>query len=159
LPAGKNYGIEVSSEEYLFYSKNINIPHLKEFKEIEDLICLNRVKVGSKIILHNVFFDVDRSTLRSDSEVELMKLFEVLSSNPNLRIEISGHTDNDGDEQHNLKLSDDRAKAVKDYLIKKGISESRLTYKGYGESQPIAENNTPENKQLNRRTEIKIIGN
>lgn len=159
LPAGKNYGIEVTSEEYLFYSKNINIPHLKEFKEIEDLICLDRVKVGSKIILHNVFFDVDRSTLRSESEVELLKLYEVLSTNPNLRIEISGHTDSDGDEQHNLKLSDDRAKAVKDYLIKKGIAESRLTFKGYGESQPIAENNTPDNKQLNRRTEIKIIGN
>jgi outer membrane protein OmpA-like peptidoglycan-associated protein len=159
LPSGKNYGIEVTSDTYLFYSKNIDIPNLKEYKEIEDLICLNRAKVGTKIILHNVFFDIDRSTLRTDSEVELLKLYEVLANNPLLKIEISGHTDSDGDELHNLKLSDDRAKAVKDYLVKKGISESRLVYKGYGESQPMAENNTPENKQLNRRTEIKIIGN
>ncbi|MFN8415824.1 MAG: OmpA family protein [Cytophagaceae bacterium] len=159
LPTGKNYAIEVDAKTYLFYSKNIDIPNLTEYKEIEDLICLERIEKGTKIILHNVFFDVDKATLRPESELELNKLYEILLKNPSLKIEVSGHTDSDGDAEHNLKLSDARAHAVKDYLIAKGIDATRIVYKGYGETTPIAENNTPENKQLNRRTEIKILEN
>ncbi|MCU0416645.1 MAG: OmpA family protein [Cytophagaceae bacterium] len=159
LPAGKNYAIEVDAREYLFYSKNIDIPALLEYKEIEDLICLDKIAKGTKIILHNVFFDVDKASLRTESELELNKLFEILLKNPSLKIEVSGHTDSDGDAAHNLSLSEARAHAVKDYLILKGIDPNRIVYKGYGESVPIAENTSPENKQLNRRTEIKILEN
>jgi outer membrane protein OmpA-like peptidoglycan-associated protein/tetratricopeptide (TPR) repeat protein len=156
MPAGKNYGISVESPGYLFYSKNIDIPFLDHYKEIDDEICLEKIKVGTKIILRNVFFDVDKATLRSESEGELEKLFEILSNNKSMKIQISGHTDSDGNDDHNLKLSDARAHAVVDYLIAKGVDASRLTFKGYGETRPVMPNDTPENKQLNRRTEIEI---
>ena len=106
-----------------------------------------------------MFFDVDKATLRKESEIELEKVYEILSKNPAIKIEVSGHTDSDGDDEHNLKLSEARALAVKDYLIAKGISADRIQSKGYGETKHIADNLTPENKQLNRRTEIKILEN
>ena len=157
LPEGKNYGIRVESPGYLFYSKNIDIPVLEHYQEIDDEICLDQLKVGTKIVLRNVFFDVDKATLRNESEAELAQLVEILKNNKNIKIQISGHTDSDGNEDHNLMLSEARAHTVVDYLIDKGIDGFRLTFKGYGETKPVAPNDTPENKQLNRRTEIEII--
>jgi len=160
LPAGKNYGISVEASGYLFESKNINFPLTDGYIEIVDTICMNKFKVNSSIILRNVFFDVDKSTLRPESVQELDKLVDILRHNPNLKIELSGHTDSDGNDDHNLVLSDNRAKAVVDYLIKKGgINPNRLTWKGYGETKPIELNDTPEHKQQNRRTEVKILSN
>lgn len=159
LPAGKNYAITVEAKGYLFHSKNIDIPKLEIFKEIDDEICLDKIDIGSTIVLNNVFFDVNKSTLRKESEIELDKLFDILSKNPKIKIEVAGHTDSDGDTQANLMLSDARAHAVKDYLIAKGISADRIIYVGHGEDKPVAPNDTPENKQLNRRTEIKILAN
>ena len=157
LPEGKNYGIRVESPGYFFYSKNIDIPVLEHYQEIDDTISLDPLKVGTKIVLRNVFFDIDKSTLRNESEAELNHLLEILQNNKNIKIQISGHTDSDGNEDHNLALSEARAHTVADYLINKGIESSRLTYKGYGETKPYAPNDSPENKQLNRRTEIEII--
>ncbi len=159
LPAGKNYAITVEAKGYLFYSKNINIPHLESFKEIDDVICLDKIDIGTTIVLNNVFFDVNKATLRKESEIELDKLVDILTKNPKIKIEVSGHTDSDGETQANLTLSDARAHAVKDYLIAKGISADRIIYVGHGEDKPVAPNDTPENKQLNRRTEIKILEN
>jgi len=159
LPAGKNYAITVEAKGYLFNSKNINIPHLENFKEIDDVICLDKIDIGTTIVLNNVFFDVNKATLRKESESELDKLYDILSKNPKIKIEVAGHTDSDGDPQANLTLSDARAHAVKDYLIAKGISADRIIFVGHGESKPVAPNDTPENKQLNRRTEIKILEN
>ncbi|ABG58832.1 OmpA family protein [Cytophaga hutchinsonii] len=159
LPAGKNYSITVEAKGYLFHSKNINIPKLEEFKEIDDVICLDKIDIGTTIVLNNVFFDVNKSTLRKESETELDKLFDILSKNPKIKIEVAGHTDSDGDTQANLTLSDARAHTVKDYLIGKGISADRIIYVGHGEGKPVVPNDTPENKQLNRRTEIKILEN
>lgn len=159
LPAGKNYGIAVESPGYLFYSKNIDIPLLKDYVEINDSVCLEKIKIGTHIVLRNVFFDVDKATLRPESESELERLAEILQKNPTIKIQIDGHTDSDGNDDHNLKLSDARAHAVVEYLVsKKGISQERLGWKGYGETQPIAPNDTPANKQLNRRTEFSIVG-
>lgn len=158
LPAGKNYGIAVEAKGYLFYSKNIDIPLLNHYLEINDTICLEKIKIGTHIILRNIFFDVNKATLRKESEAELARLYEIMVNNPTLKIQIDGHTDSDGNDDYNMKLSDARAHAVVDYLIKKGISKERLSWKGYGETQPIAPNDTPENKQLNRRTEFEIIG-
>ncbi|MFN3405656.1 MAG: OmpA family protein [Cytophagaceae bacterium] len=156
LPAGKNYGIRVESPGYFFYSKNIDIPFLEHYVELDDEVCLDELKVGTKLILRNVFYDVDKATLRPESEAELTRLVEILEHHKNIKIQISGHTDGDGNDEHNMKLSQDRAKSVYDYLVSKGIEIFRLTHKGFGKTRPIAPNDSPANKQLNRRTEIEI---
>lgn len=157
LPAGKNYAVSVEAPHYLFYSKNIDIPQLNEYKEFKDTIRLEPIKVGSSIVLRNVFFDYNKATLRPESESELARVVKIMKLNPTLKIQIAGHTDSDGNDDYNLKLSENRSKSVVDYLVTKGIAISRLTNKGFGETVPIAPNDTPENKQLNRRTEFKII--
>ncbi len=105
----------------------------------------------------NIFFDSDKSILKPESVTELNKLLEILKKNEDLRIELGGHTDSDGNDEHNLQLSDDRAKAVVNWLIEKGVDKEKLQYKGYGESKPRVENDTPQNKALNRRTEVIIL--
>lgn len=157
LPAGKNYGIAVRKEGYLFHSENFDIPNTSAFQQVEKDVELKNIAVGSKIILKNIFFDFDKATLRPESTNELQRLTKLLNDVPTLKIEISGHTDSKGANDYNLKLSDNRAKAVVDYLINAGIPSSRLTYKGYGEEQPISTNDTDAGRQLNRRTEFKII--
>ncbi|HOT89640.1 MAG TPA: OmpA family protein [Bacteroidales bacterium] len=107
--------------------------------------------------LENVFFDTGLSTLKTTSYKSLNDLVEVMKLKPSLIIEIGGHTDNTGSTEINLKLSQDRADAVRNYLIKKGISSSRITAVGYGDSLPVADNLTEEGKAKNRRTEVKII--
>ncbi|MBC7862534.1 MAG: PD40 domain-containing protein [Bacteroidia bacterium] len=158
LPSGKNYGISVSAPGYLFHSENFNIADTAAYIEVVKNIQLHRIAEGKKVVLKNIFFDFDKATLRSESVSELEKLNRFLKENPTVKIELSGHTDNKGTKEYNQKLSESRAKAVVDYLISKGISASRLTFKGYWFSQPISENDTEEGRQLNRRTEFKIMG-
>lgn len=157
LPAGKNYGIAVKKEGYLFHSENFDIPATAAFQEVTKDIALKNVSVGTKIILKNIFFDFDKATLRPESTNELERLTKLLNDVPTLKIEISGHTDAKGAADYNQKLSQNRAKAVVDYLVKAGIAADRLTFAGYGKDQPIASNDTDEGRQLNRRTEFKII--
>jgi len=116
------------------------------------------VAVGSKIVLRNILYETDKYNLLPESFTELDVLVHFLKDNPGIRIEIGGHTDDEGTEEYNLDLSDRRAGTVYEYLIIKGISEERLTYKGFGESQPVSPNDVPEGRALNRRTEIRIIG-
>jgi outer membrane protein OmpA-like peptidoglycan-associated protein/tetratricopeptide (TPR) repeat protein len=158
LPAGKNYGIAVKKENYLFHSENFDIPATSAYQEIVKDIALNSIAIGSKIILKNIFFDLGKATLRPESVNELERLKALLTELPGLKIEISGHTDSRGSDASNQLLSENRAKAVVDYLIKNGIAADRLTYKGYGKNQPIAPNDTEANMQLNRRTEFKVTG-
>lgn len=157
LPAGKNYGINVSASGYLFHSENFNISDSATYREVDKIIEMKKIEVGQKIILKNIFFDTDKSVLRTESEGELDRLANILKNNPDLKIEISGHTDSKGNEQHNKTLSENRARAVVDYLEAAGISKDRLTYKGYGPSEPIAANDTDEGRQLNRRVQFEII--
>lgn len=160
LPSGKNYGIAVKAEGCLFHSENINIEAATaSYQEIINDIKLKKIEIGSKVVLKNIFFDTGKSILRSQSTSELERLLKLLEDVPTLKIEISGHTDNVGSAKMNQGLSEKRAKAVVDYLIGKGIDQTRLTYKGYGFDQPIATNDTDEGRQLNRRTEFKIVGN
>ncbi|MDR2361754.1 MAG: OmpA family protein [Prevotellaceae bacterium] len=159
LPSGKNYGITVMAEKYLFHSENFNVPLTAGYQEIEQEIRLERLEVGSKIVLRNIFFDFSKATLRPESKSELNRLIQLMNETPSLVIEISGHTDNIGSAQFNKTLSENRAKSVVEYLKKEGIADSRLSYKGYGMDQPIAPNDTEENRQLNRRTEFKVINN
>jgi outer membrane protein OmpA-like peptidoglycan-associated protein len=155
---GKNTAFQVQKEGYLFYSQNINLKeNTSQAKPYELEILLMPISVNSKITLNNVFFDFDKSNLKPESFVELDKLVELLQKNPTVKIEISGYTDDKGDEKYNQVLSQKRAESVMDYLIQKGIDKIRLTAKGYGETQPIAPNDTEENKAKNRRTELKVL--
>ncbi len=157
LPSGKNYGMAVKAEGYLFHSENFNIPPTTSYREVEKNIQLKKVEVGSVIVLNNIFFDFNKSTLRPDSYAELDRLLKLLTDMPTLKIEISGHTDNIGSASYNKTLSENRAKSVVDWLVSKGIKSDRLTYIGYGFDKPIATNDTEEGRQMNRRTEFKII--
>ncbi|MGB4229892.1 MAG: OmpA family protein, partial [Bacteroidales bacterium] len=157
LPSGKNYGIAVKKEGYLFHSENFVIPENAQYQEIQKDIYLKPIKIGQSIVLRNIFFDFDKATIRPESKTELENLIKLMNDNPNIKIEISGHTDNIGSAAYNQKLSESRAKAVVDYLIEHGIERSRLSYMGYGLEKPIASNDTEEGRQLNRRVEFKII--
>jgi outer membrane protein OmpA-like peptidoglycan-associated protein len=157
LPGGKNYGIAVKADNYLFHSENFDIPASAAFQEVTKDIALNNLAVGTKIVLRNIFFDFDKSTLRPESTNELERLTKLLQDVPTLKIEISGHTDNKGAAEYNQRLSESRAKAVVDYLVSKGIAADRLQFKGYGLTQPMAPNDTDEGRQLNRRTEFKVL--
>ena len=160
LTSGKNYMVNVSKDGFLFYSGNFSLLNLKADVTKPYLIDipLDPIDTGYVVELKNVFFDVNKWDLKSESTAELDKLILLLNKNPKLRIEISGHTDNSGDRKANFTLSSNRAKAVFDYLISKGkIDPSRLTYKGYANTKPLVANSSPENMARNRRTEFKVI--
>lgn len=167
LPAGKNYGIAVKSEGYLFHSENFDIPADAGYQEYEKVILMKKVKVGESIVLRNIFFDLDKYSLKDESKTELDRLYTLLVENPTLVIEISGHTDTQGSAAYNQQLSEDRAKAVVDYLVAYGIERTRFEYKGYGETMPqisdaeIAKMKSSTQKKeahaQNRRTEFKIL--
>lgn len=157
LPSGKNYGIAVKMDGYLFHSENFDIPITGTYQEVTKDVELEKIAVGSVIVLRNVFFDYNKSTLKTESYTELDRLVKILQDNPSIRIELSGHTDSRGSDDYNQKLSEARAKSCVDYLVSKGIAASRLEYKGYGESKPIDTNDTEEGMANNRRTEFKII--
>jgi len=159
LPSGINYGIAVIAKDYLFYSENFDLPEMSDFEIVKKDITLQNVCIGCKIVLRNVFFDTGKFSLRPTSTPELDRLFKLLNDIPRIKVEISGHTDNTGSESTNQKLSENRAKAVVDFLIRKGIDTSRLQYKGYGSAEPVAGNDSSKGRQLNRRTEFKIIEN
>lgn len=157
LPSGKNYGITVEADGYLFHSENFDIKNGGDFNMVNKVVELKNIKKGSTIALRNIFFDSGKSTLRSESNGELDRLVKLLKEVSSLKIEISGHTDNVGSESLNSKLSQDRAQAVVNYLVGKGIPKARLVAKGYGSTKPIASNNSSSGRQQNRRTEFKIL--
>jgi outer membrane protein OmpA-like peptidoglycan-associated protein len=162
LPAGKNYGIAVKKEDYLFHSENFDIPKTAAFQEVEKNIELKKLSVGSKIVLRNIFFDLDKATLRPESTVELNRLIGLMNEVPTLKIELGGHTDSRGSDSYNMDLSKRRAAAVVDYLTKAGISADRLKSEGYGETQLVNKCSngvkcSDEDHQMNRRTEFKVL--
>ncbi|MEQ9064818.1 MAG: OmpA family protein [Vicingaceae bacterium] len=159
LPSGRNYGISVNKEGYLFHSENFNLPEYSEFNMVNKDVEMKNIAVGSKIALRNVFFATGKADITSESNAELKRLIDLLNAVPRLKIELSGHTDNTGSESLNQKLSQERAGAVKQYLISKGISSDRLVAKGYGSSRPVGTNDSKEGRQNNRRTEYEIIAN
>jgi outer membrane protein OmpA-like peptidoglycan-associated protein len=167
LPSGKNYALIIRKDGYLFHSENFNIPATAAYQEVEKNICLKKIEIGSIIVLKNIFYDYNKASLRDESKNELDRLTTLLNENPTIKIELSAHTDSRGGNKYNLSLSERRAQSCVDYLIKKGIPESRLVSKGYGETKliksdtEIAELKFEEDKeaahQENRRTEIKIL--
>ncbi len=159
LPSGKNYGMSVNAPGHMFYSENFDIPAAQGYTEIHKDIQLMPIDPGSKIVLRNVFFDVNSATLKPESYPELNRLAEILKRYPGIVVEISGHTDNTGSFQYNMKLSQRRAESVVMYLISQGVPASALVAKGYGPTKPIAPNDTPEGRALNRRVEVKVLVN
>ena len=157
LGAGKNYGLNISRAGYLFYSDNFSLIGLKDKKAFNLTVLLSPIEVGNKVILKNIFFDTNKFELKAESKAELQKLVEFLQLNQTVKIEISGFTDDVGNNETNVVLSEKRANSVYQYLSANGIVATRLVYKGYGEAQPIAPNTSDDNRALNRRTEFMII--
>lgn len=159
LPLGSDYAFNVSKPGYLFYSASFN---LSEARGISDPflaeIKLQPVKTGNSMVLRNLYFEFDSYEFLPESLPELEKLFAFLNENPALSVEIGGHTDNTGSSAYNQALSEKRAEAVVKYLVEKGIPASKMSFKGYGFSKPVAPNDTEEGKQQNRRTEITVTG-
>lgn len=177
LQGGKNYMYNVSKQGYLFFSENfalkdtfgdkpfrLNIPLKPIVRDTATLAAHsatnnNALKAGQSVVLKNVFFNTDAFDLQTVSYTELNRLAQLLTENPNLRIEIGGHTDSTGTVAHNLELSSKRAKSVYEYLISKGIDKKRLSYQGYGSTRPIADNKTLQGRATNRRTEFTVKTN
>ena len=129
------------------------------YKEIHKDLYLVPIEIGQVVRLNNVFFDFDKWDLRPESFIELDRVVKLLKENPAIEIEMSAHTDSYGSDEYNFKLSDNRARSVMEYILSKGIEPKRIISQGYGEAKPVAENDTPENRQLNRRVEFTILKN
>jgi outer membrane protein OmpA-like peptidoglycan-associated protein/tetratricopeptide (TPR) repeat protein len=159
LPIDKNYALNVSQQGYLFYSENFSLKGIVDnSKPYQMDVPMVSIDTGSVVELKNVFFETAKFDLKPESKVELDKLVSFLTFNKTLRIQLSGHTDNVGDKKNNQLLSENRAKAVYEYLVSHAIDAKRLTYVGYGDTRPKVKNDTDENRAMNRRTEFKVIG-
>jgi outer membrane protein OmpA-like peptidoglycan-associated protein len=157
LPVGKDYAFNVNRKGYLFYSDHFFLSKSTPDSTYEKNIPLQPIEANASVVLKNIFFDVNQYELKPASQVELDRIVQLLAENPSVKIEISGHTDNEGKPADNLVLSNNRAKAVTNYLVSKGIAAQRLVSKGYGETKPVANNQTEEGRAVNRRTEMKVI--
>ncbi len=158
LPPDRNYVLNASKRGYVFLSDSFELRSSGDDVEpVHKDVQMERIEPGKTVELKNVFFDTDKYELKPESRAELMKLYKFLKNNANLKIELAGHTDSVGTKEDNQVLSENRAQAVRDFLMEQGIDENRLTAKGYGETRPVATNETPEGRQKNRRTEFKIL--
>lgn len=157
IPSGKDYALNVNKEAYLFHSENFSLKNYQSLEPYKLDIQLQKLRPGATIVLNNVFFETSKWDLMTISQTELNKLVDLLKANPTKKIEISGHTDNVGSDDANMTLSNNRANSVVEYLTKHGIPAAQLTSKGYGETSPIATNETEEGRAKNRRTEFKIL--
>jgi outer membrane protein OmpA-like peptidoglycan-associated protein len=157
LPTGKSYALNVSKEGYLFFSENFELKNVKNSRDpfIKD-VPMKPIRKGESIVLKNIFFDTDKYELKDESKIELNKLIGFLKKNSTINFEISGHTDNVGTKEYNQGLSERRAKSVFDYLLANEIPSARMVSKGYGDTRPVADNNTDAGRAQNRRTEFMI---
>ena len=158
LPVGRQYAMHATSPGYLFNSQHFNLEENYSFtKPYRVDIELEKPEIGSNTILRNIFFKFDSYELMPQSFVELDRMADFIKNSVGLKFEIGGHTDNVGKDVYNQQLSEKRAKAVCDYLLAKGVNAGQLSFKGYGESVPIGDNATPEGREMNRRTELKVV--
>lgn len=154
LPLGDKYDIKLKSFEIDIDYAAMEIPKFEGFFTQNVHV---KYELPKTYTLENIYFDTGKATLKPESTATLQSMSELMLNKKSLEIEISGHTDNVGNDEYNLKLSEDRANAVKNYLVVKGIENSRVKTIGYGPSQPIATNDTEEGRQKNRRISVKII--
>jgi outer membrane protein OmpA-like peptidoglycan-associated protein/tetratricopeptide (TPR) repeat protein len=157
LPAGRTYSVSANKEGFFFYSQRFEVAANAKYQEIKKDIVLKPIEKGAKVVLNNIFFETGKALLTPASKLELEKAVDLMKKNPSMVIEVGGHTDNVGDDNSNMKLSHERAKAVRDYMVTAGIPSARIQSKGYGELNPVAANDTDEGRKTNRRTEFIII--
>ena len=157
VPVGRDYAFNVNRRGYLFFSDNFLMTTHSPDSIYEKNIALQPIEANASVVLKNIFFAVNKFELKTESQVELDKLIQLLTENPTLKIEISGYTDNVGKPTDNLTLSNNRAKAVVNYLVSKKIAAARLTSKGFGQTKPLADNKTEDGRAMNRRTEMKVV--
>ncbi len=160
LPQGKRYGFFATKQGFLSTSENLDTKDLKEFKEIEINLYLTPIEVGQSVRLNNIFFEPNSATLKTESYPELKRVADFLKANPNIIIEIGGHTDNGAtgtSPSYLIQLSQSRAKSVVDYILKCGVEMGQINYKGYGNTKPIADNNSAEGRAKNRRVEFTVL--
>ncbi len=153
LPRNKEYTITALAKGHMPYRETFKLTAKNNKKDLY----LDRIKVGDRFAMRNVQYESGKATLKKESITELTILKEFMTENPYIKVEVSAHTDIVGSHSMNMKLSVARAKSIYDWLTKNGIAKERITYKGYGPDQPIATNDTPEGRALNRRSEIKIL--
>jgi len=158
LQEQKKYGLEITAKDYLFFARSLDL-NQEEIRSdtIRKNFTLDKVEIGKKVVLENIYFETNSSKLKTISYPELERVVRLMKDNPGVKLEISGHTDNVGSFLANKRLSEARARSVVDYLVKQGVPRSRLTYKGYSFTQPIASNDTPAGRQKNRRVEFKVL--
>ena len=157
LPEPKLYAIEINASGYLYYLDILDYSSETGDVELKEDFFLRRVEVGTKVVLNNIYFETGKAILRPESYEALDQVLRFLENNPSMRLEISGHTDNTGSLRINQKLSRDRAAAVVNYLVQKGIPQAMLESRGYADTQPIATNSTADGRQQNRRVEFKVL--
>lgn len=157
LPPGKKYSFIAQQKEFYPISENIDLKAVSAYNEFAKNLYLLPIERGEAIRLNNIFFEFNSADLMPESFNEIDRLFDILNENQKLNIEIGGHTDDQGSEQYNNNLSENRAKSVLNYLIEKGINKNRLTAVGYGKSSPVVANDSDENRAYNRRVEFKVL--
>lgn len=147
--------LEVNAEGYFF--ANIPFTFNADSTLMLKNIALQRMATGARIVVENILFSSGNATIRAESYPDLNRLARLLIENQDVRIEVSGHTDNVGSAALNKRLSRSRAQAVKNYLVSQGVDGNRIEFEGYGFDKPIAPNTTPEGREANRRVEIEVI--
>ncbi len=158
LPYGQKYSMRAIAKDFIAEGDNVDLTQMKGFQEIKGKeLKLVPIEIGRTVRLNNIFFDTGKSELRPESGPELDRLVTTLNEAPKIVIEVRGHTDNTGSNEINAKLSQDRADAVREYFISKGIEPDRVGSKGFGESKPVATNDTDDGRQQNRRVEFLIV--
>lgn len=156
-PTNNKYSFNIIADGYMLYSRHLDIKDEDANKPLNLEILMEKIKAGNKVKLNNIFFDTNKFDLLPHSIVELNLVIQLLNANPTIAVEIQGHTDDVGTLKDNQILSENRAKAVYEYLTTHGISKKQLSYKGYGETSPAADNSTPEGRQENRRTDFLVV--
>lgn len=157
LPEGKVYGVEINASGYLYYLDVLDLSRASNLEKTVLNFYLRPVEVGAKVVLENIYFETGKAVLRPESNDALDQVYRFMENNPAVRLEISGHTDNTGSLRINQRLSRDRASAVVDWLVGRGIPAERLVFEGYADTQPVAPNDTAEGREKNRRVEFKVI--
>ncbi len=157
LPKGRNYAFSVNKKGYLFHSGRFALQGLDTVQYFNQDIAMQSLATGANITLRNILFETGKYELLPASFVELDRVVLLLQENAALKVQINGHTDNIGQPQENQLLSENRAKAVVDHLVSRGVQATRLSYKGFGASVPGADNATEQGRSLNRRTEMLVV--
>jgi len=153
-----DYILTVKQKGFVNESRYISKVDPKTVKPLTIPIGLERIEVGRSYRLNDIYFEFNSYALPPESRAVIVAFFEFLTDNPSLKVSIEGHTDNIGNDMDNLTLSEHRAKAVYDHLIRLGLASKRLDYKGFGESRPVSTNQTEKGRAVNRRTEFVIVG-